>query len=121
VTELLKKEKHTEAEAKELEEKNKELKAQMLLFEEKTKRIQFLIAQTNLFDKMIPPDTPLQVRHNEDVLPKVVVCGMTENNIPKLILCDDKKRRSCSSPCTQINNKDVNIPMVSAILHVLIN
>ena len=90
VTELLKKEKHTEAEAKELEEKNRELKAQMLLFEEKTKRIQFLIAQTNLFEKMIPPDSPLQMRHNEDVLPKVIVCGMTEHIIPKLNLCAEK-------------------------------
>ncbi|XP_044269429.1 outer dense fiber protein 2 [Tribolium madens] len=106
VTELLKKEKNTEAEAKELEDKNKELKAQMLLFEEKTKRIQFLIAQTNLFDKMIPPQTPLQTPHNEDVLPKVIVCGMTEHNIPKLLLCDDKKK-SCSPSC----DKNVNIPM----------
>ncbi|KYB28655.1 outer dense fiber protein 2 [Tribolium castaneum] len=106
VTELLKKEKNTEAEARELEEKNKELKAQMLLFEEKTKRIQFLIAQTNLFDKMIPPQTPLQTPHNEDVLPKVIVCGMTEHNIPKLLLCDDKKK-SCSPSC----DKNVNIPM----------
>lgn len=93
VTELLKKEKCTEAEAKELEQKNKELKQQMVLFEEKTKRIQFLIAQTNLFENMMPPKTPLQVKHTEDILPKVIVCGMTEHNIPKLILCDDNKKK----------------------------
>lgn len=84
----------------------------MILFEEKTKRIQFLIAQTNLFDKMILPDTPLQVRHNEDILPKVVVCGMTENNIPKLILCDDKKKKVCAPTCDRGGNAEINIPMV---------
>ncbi|RZC31877.1 hypothetical protein BDFB_007523 [Asbolus verrucosus] len=56
---------------------------------------------------MIPPQPALQVKHTEEVLPKVIVCGMTENNIPKLILCDDKNIKTCASPC----NKDVNIPM----------
>lgn len=71
----------------------------MLLFEEKTKRIQFLIAQTNLFDKMIAPQSPLQTPQKEDILPKVIVCGTTENNIPKLLLCDT----ACTGPCKNVN------------------
>lgn len=39
----------TEVEAKELEEKNKALKEQMVLFEAKTKRIQFLLGMSVCF------------------------------------------------------------------------
>ncbi|KAJ8943935.1 hypothetical protein NQ314_009599 [Rhamnusium bicolor] len=101
VAELLQKEQMTEEEGRELEQKNKELKAQMILFEEKTKRIQFLIGQSNLFENMIPPKPPLQAKHNEDMLPKVIVCGLTENNMPKLIICDNNKKcrpKSTSKP-----------------------
>lgn len=83
----------TEKEAKELKEKNKLLKEQMLLFEEKTRRIQFLAGQTNLFDKMIPFKSALPQRpQREDMLPKVIVCGMTEDDMPKIIVCNDKRK-----------------------------
>lgn len=83
----------TDAEAKELEEKNQLLKEQMLLFEEKTRRIQYLVGQANLFDKMSPikPALPQRVER-EDALPKVIVCGMTEDDMPKIIVCNDKRR-----------------------------
>lgn len=100
VGELLKKEKMTEAEAIELEEKNKQLKTQMVLFEEKIKRIQFLIAQTNLFESMSPVGPPLQTKHDEDILPKVIVCGLTENNIPKIIVCNDNRKSRKNSKKT---------------------
>ncbi|XP_076272334.1 uncharacterized protein LOC143203901 isoform X1 [Rhynchophorus ferrugineus] len=93
VTQLLQKEKMTEAEAKELEQKNKELKDQMVLFEEKTKRIQCLLGQTNLFDKMTPIQPPLQAKHAEDALPKMLVCGVAENFIPTIVLCHDNKKK----------------------------
>ncbi|CAG9821810.1 unnamed protein product, partial [Phaedon cochleariae] len=115
VTELSKKDKMTEAEAKELENKNQELKAHMAVFEEKTKRIQQLIGQTIMFGDMPLGKSPWspQVKHNEDVLPKVVVCGFTENNIPKILICDDKKKRCTpkstgrkqDSPRTEITKK----------------
>ncbi|KAJ8924761.1 hypothetical protein NQ315_000914 [Exocentrus adspersus] len=92
VGELLQKEKMTEVEAKELEEKNKELKAQMILFEEKTKRIQQLIAQSNLFENMIPVKPMLQKKNKEDMLPKVIVCGLQDGNMPTFIVCDGKKK-----------------------------
>lgn len=87
----------TEAEAKELGEKNKLLKDQMMLFEEKTRRIQYLVGQTNLFDKMCPikPALP-QTPQREDMLPKVIVCGMTEDDMPKIIVCNDKRKEKRS-------------------------
>lgn len=97
VGELLKKEKMTEKEAKELEEKNMMLKSQMAIFEEKIKRIQFLITQTNLFENMVPAQPPLQQKHNVDGLPKVIVCGYGENNIPKIIVCEDRNKKRCKS------------------------
>ncbi|XP_025835040.1 myosin-2 isoform X2 [Agrilus planipennis] len=101
VGELLCKTKMTEAEGKELEEKNCLLKEQMQLFEEKTKRIQQLIAQTNLFEKMTPLKPSTQHKRPEDMLPKVVICGLTENNMPKIIVCDDKdKKRRSKPPCS---------------------
>ncbi|KAK5642962.1 hypothetical protein RI129_009129 [Pyrocoelia pectoralis] len=99
VAQLLSKEKMTELEAKELEEKNKQLKEQMTLFEAKTKRIQFLIDQASMFENLISSKPRLQEKHNEDMLPKVVICGLTEHNIPKIIVCDDKKK-SRSRPRT---------------------
>ncbi|KAH1002159.1 hypothetical protein HUJ04_008273 [Dendroctonus ponderosae] len=85
VSELLQKEKMTEGEARELEEKNQALKAQMILFEEKTKRIQFILGQANLFDKMQPMQPPLQIPHAEDILPKMLVCGAPDAFMPKII------------------------------------
>ncbi|CAH2009726.1 unnamed protein product [Acanthoscelides obtectus] len=90
VAELAQKEKMTEEEAKELEAKNKELEQLMILFEEKVKRIQQLIMQSNLFESMMPIQPMLQMRHKEDTLPQVLVCGITEENIPKIIVCDKK-------------------------------
>lgn len=92
VAQLLGKAKMTEVEGRELEEKNRQLKEQMSLFEAKTKRIQFLVDQASLFENMVPPRPPLAQKHNEDMLPKVIICGMTENNMPKIIVCDDKKK-----------------------------
>lgn len=51
VTELTKKEKMTECEAKELEELNLELKNQMIIFEQKTRKIQELLQNENLFSE----------------------------------------------------------------------
>nr|CAH7739672.1 unnamed protein product [Callosobruchus chinensis] len=90
VGELALKEKMTEEEAKELEAKNKELEQLMVLFEEKVKRIQQLIMQSNLFESMTPIQPMLQTRHKEDTLPQVLVCGITEEDIPKIIVCDKK-------------------------------
>ncbi|XP_050295290.1 myosin-9 [Anthonomus grandis grandis] len=105
VGELLQKEKMTEAEAKELEDKNKELKTQMMLFEEKTKRIQALLGQANLFDKMVPIQPPLQTKHAEDILPKMLVCGRQDEYMPKIVLCTDNKERCRSrSPSKGRNN-----------------
>lgn len=89
----------TEVEAKELEEKNRLLKEQMMLFEEKTRRIQYLVGQANLFDKMLPikPALP-QKPQREDMLPKVIVCGMTEDDMPKIIVCNDKKKEKRNKP-----------------------
>ncbi|CAH0547664.1 unnamed protein product [Brassicogethes aeneus] len=92
VSELMTKEKMSEAEAKELEAMNKELRSQMIIFEEKTRRIQQLITQANLFDNYKAPSPPLP--GDEDKLPKVIVCGQTEDNMPKIILCADKKKES---------------------------
>lgn len=50
MSELLKKEQMTEGEARELEEKNQALKAQMILFEEKTKRIQLILGKDTFLD-----------------------------------------------------------------------
>lgn len=118
VGELLKKEKMTETEAKELEEKNKLLKSQMVLFEEKIKRIQFLISQTNLFENMVPPKVPLQEKHKVDVLPKVIVCGYAENNMPKIIVCDDDKKKK-KRRCTKKNEPLADSPRVSFFMFVI--
>ncbi|VEN56310.1 unnamed protein product [Callosobruchus maculatus] len=95
VGELAQKEKMTEEEAKELEAKNKELEQLMVDFEEKVKRIQQLIMQSNLFESMTPIQPMLQTRHKEDTLPQVLVCGITEENIPKIIVCDKKGTGTC--------------------------
>ncbi|XP_031349099.1 outer dense fiber protein 2-like isoform X2 [Photinus pyralis] len=99
VAQLLSKEKMTEVEARELEEKNKQLSDQMTMFEEKTKRIQYLIDQASMFENLISARPRLQAKHNEDMLPKVIICGITENDMPKIIVCDDKKK-SKSRPRT---------------------
>ncbi|KAK9872259.1 hypothetical protein WA026_017060 [Henosepilachna vigintioctopunctata] len=93
--ELLKKEKMTENEEKELEEVNAELKRQMDLFDEKTKEIQDIIANTNILETM-PVRLP-QVRHEEDVLPRVLLCGEVEDYVPKLIVCHQKIKVSSGS------------------------
>ncbi|KAF5278926.1 hypothetical protein FQR65_LT15485 [Abscondita terminalis] len=101
VAQLLSKETMTEVEARELEEKNCQLKEQMALFEAKTKKIQQLIDRASLFENMLSPRPGLLNKpHNEDMLPKVIICGMTENNMPKIIVCDEKKKQERKSfPC----------------------
>lgn len=94
VAELLQKDQMTEEDARELEQKNKELEAQMVLFEEKTKRIQQLVKQSNLFEDMAPVKPVLQRKNKEDMLPKVVVCGLDEDDMPKFIVCDKKKKKT---------------------------
>lgn len=90
---LLKKDKLTEEEAKQLEEKNMELKKQMALFEEKTRRIQDLIQQTNLLEGITPPK-PLK-KYKEDCLPKVIVCGKAGSfNVPRLVLTENTEIKS---------------------------
>nr|XP_023016569.1 outer dense fiber protein 2 isoform X1 [Leptinotarsa decemlineata] len=113
VMELSKKERMTEEEAKELEEKNQQLRAQMMVFEEKTKRIQQLLGQTNLFEDMATIKPALQKKHTEDILPKVIVCGLTEENIPKILICNNSKKctpkstadKPVDSPRTEIAKK----------------
>lgn len=56
----------------------------MLLLEQKTKRIEYLINLSKA--------GKVQQRHlAEDILPKVVIYGATENDMPKLIVCDSKR------------------------------
>lgn len=78
---------------------NKELKAQMVIFEEKTRRIQQLITQANLFENYKSPRPALEIPRDEDRLPKVIVCGATENDMPKIIVCHDKSKQKRSDPC----------------------
>lgn len=111
MNELLKKEKMTEQEAKELEQKNIELKQQMMLFEEETKRIQCLIQQSNLFESLVLPKPPRQTKHAEDALPKVIVCGLTENDMPKILVCDSKKLK-CPKKQT-CGEGSISTPMVN--------
>ncbi|XP_031329162.1 uncharacterized protein LOC116160168 [Photinus pyralis] len=87
---LLKKEKMTELETKQLEEKNKQLSDQLTIFDAKTDKIRFLIDQASRFQDLISPRP--RENFNEDMLPKVIVCGIAENNIPRIIVCDDKRR-----------------------------
>lgn len=74
----------------------------MLLLEQKTRRIELLVGRTK------KPQKSGRRRYDEDILPKVLICGVAENNMPKIIVCDDKmkgssKRRSSEqsskSPC----------------------
>uniref|UniRef100_A0A1Y1LZZ3 Uncharacterized protein n=1 Tax=Photinus pyralis TaxID=7054 RepID=A0A1Y1LZZ3_PHOPY len=90
VAQLLSKEKMTEAEAGELEEKNKQLREQMTLFEAKTKRIQFLIDKASVFEDMISSTPRVTANQNEHVFPKTI----TENDISKIIVCNDKNKPS---------------------------
>ncbi|XP_072376156.1 uncharacterized protein, partial [Diabrotica undecimpunctata] len=94
VTILSKKETMTEKEAKELEKMNMELKKQMTIFEQRTKRIQELIARSDLFENVGLFKSSLS--HKEDILPKVVVCGTTEQQMPKILICDGSKIKSKS-------------------------
>lgn len=86
VTELLSKSSRTPQEEQELEAKQKLLNDKMALLEQKTRRIELLVGKTKKQD--------FNKFYDEDTLPKVVVCGLAENNMPKFIICDDKKRRS---------------------------
>lgn len=90
IEELLTKEKMTEEEEKELEEKNSQLKDQMLMFDEKTKQIQELIANTNILDSM--PVRQPQAKHEEDVLPRVILCGLDDEYVPKIVVCNQKSK-----------------------------
>lgn len=64
------------------------LNEKMSLLEQKTKRIEQLVGQTKSGKK-----PQFDRRHSEDLLPKVIICGVTENNMPKLIVCDNKKEK----------------------------
>lgn len=90
VTELLCKNHMTDKEAEELEEMNFLLTEHMSKFEEKTKLIQMLVNTADQQIRMLPD----QKKHKEDMLPKVVICGMTENNMPKILICESKKPKS---------------------------
>lgn len=108
VADLLRKEKMTEAEAQELEQKNNELKDQMVLFEKKTRRIQDLIGRTNLIDSM-PYKVP-QFRHTEDVLPKMILYSTAATEkVPNIILCDATKKKF--PPCCPDNNINQTHPI----------
>lgn len=87
----------TDTEAKELEEKNRQLKEHMKRFEEKTKRIQMLLERAQSREAggdQGGREGPPPRKHKEDMLPKVIICGVTENNMPKIIVCNDKKKSS---------------------------
>lgn len=58
----------------------------MLLLEQKTCRIELLLERTRK-----PVKSGKSRRYDEDILPKVLICGVAENNMPKIIVCDDKK------------------------------
>lgn len=88
----------TEVEARELEEKNRQLKEHMKRFEEKTKKIQALLEKAQMGDAAAAQETPPSRKHKEDMLPKVIICGATENNMPKIIVCNDKKKSSKGQP-----------------------
>ena len=83
VTELLEKPNRTEQDDKELEMKQKLLNDKMMLLEQKTKRIEYLLSCTK---------TEFGKPREEDALPKVIMCGVTENFMPKIIVCDDKRK-----------------------------
>ncbi|XP_017775128.1 PREDICTED: putative leucine-rich repeat-containing protein DDB_G0290503 [Nicrophorus vespilloides] len=104
VHELLSKSDRTEQEDRELEMKQKLLNEKMALLEQKTRRIELLVGKSKKpdYDKM----------YDEDQLPKVVVCGLAENNMPKFIICDDKKRRSANkkSTCNPITGPTPECP-----------
>lgn len=51
----------------------------------------FKSGQANLFDKMQPVQPPLQTKHPEDVLPKMLVCGAPDSFMPKIVLCQERK------------------------------
>lgn len=112
VTALMCKEHMSEREGQELECMNRQLMAHMSNFEEKTRLIQMLV---NTADENLKPRADGAVSleaHREEMLPKVVVCGATEDNMPKLLICDppkkcrrghstDRRRRqSCERPPT---------------------
>lgn len=66
------------------------------------------VGQGNLFDKMQPVQPPLQTKHAEDILPKMLVCGgFTEDLMPKIVLCHDRtnktsrSRSTSRSPCSR--------------------
>lgn len=108
----------TDVEAKELEEKNRLLRNQMLIFEEKTKRIQQLLQQADLFDKGVTTGVefssnaplPTTGKVKEDMLPKVIICGTTENDMPKIIVCNDKKKKAPKN-----NNNTFPVPLHSPV------
>lgn len=58
----------------------------MLLLEQKTRRIELLLGKTKKGSK-----ASKYRKYDEDILPKVLICGVAENNMPKIIVCDDKK------------------------------
>lgn len=57
----------------------------MILLEQKTRRIEMLVGRTKP-----PAAKQKQRRYEEDILPKVLICGMADNNMPKIIVCDNK-------------------------------
>lgn len=108
----------TDAEAKELEEMNRLLIRHMEDFEAKTKLIQVLVkfADENL-NPMSANLPAIQEKEPEDMLPKVIICGTTENNMPKIIICDaDKNKKKSHSPSSKkgttskgVNKNNINL------------
>lgn len=100
----------TDDENIQLEQKNKQLAALLQEFEAKTHQIRMIV---NHIDKNCGKDNAIgeiqkqREIKDEEMLPKVIICGTIENNMPKLIICDtDKKVKnntkiSSASPAAQ--------------------
>lgn len=102
VTTLLSKDDRTPEEEKELAEKQIILNEKMQELEKKTIRIEELLKQVKDAKKQ-----QFNRKHSEDVLPKVIICGLTEENAPKLIICDDKKKKKKPLVPDKKDKKDV--------------
>ncbi|XP_045472572.1 chromosome partition protein Smc-like [Harmonia axyridis] len=105
VGELLKKEELNEPETLELDIKNRELKEQMKLFEERTKRIQYLIEKTNFINQ--DPEETTQKEETSFKKPK-------EQTTPKILACNpaigENVKKSCCSCCSENIRKIPSVP-----------
>ncbi|KAL3283421.1 hypothetical protein HHI36_006566 [Cryptolaemus montrouzieri] len=94
VGELLKKEELTEEETKELGYKNKKLKEQMILFEGRTKKIQYLIEKTNILNTK-------PTKNSNDISQKVLLDKKGDDSV---------KSGVCSCCGENIRSSLTNIP-----------